>query len=159
MMLLADLLFVSLCILGFTIRFKELNPFSTSTGRERPMKALLFSPWVSVSFSFYKYLWNTYCIFSTVGDMHAEGKTTREQSEVSWDKMWGRWWGHTFWVNSGKRGPCGSSHSEKWGSYPPESQGFACKGAKDLEEAPGVILQFLPAEKLQELVCCRLLIL
>lgn len=44
MMLLADLLFVSLCILGFIIRVKELNPFSTSVGGERHMEAFLFFP-------------------------------------------------------------------------------------------------------------------
>lgn len=48
MTLLADLLFVSLCILGFIIRVKELNPFSTSVGGERHMKALLFFPFESL---------------------------------------------------------------------------------------------------------------
>lgn len=39
-MLLADLLLVSLSILGFIIRVKEINPFSTSAGGERNTKAL-----------------------------------------------------------------------------------------------------------------------
>ena len=42
MMLLANLLFVSLCFLGFIIKVEELNPFDTSVSGERNVKALLF---------------------------------------------------------------------------------------------------------------------
>ena len=41
MMLLANLLFVSLCFLGFIIKVEELNPFDTSVSGERNVKALL----------------------------------------------------------------------------------------------------------------------
>lgn len=50
MMLLANLLFVSLCFLGFIIKVKELNPFGTSASGERNVKALLL---VCVCVSFY----------------------------------------------------------------------------------------------------------
>ena len=52
MMLLANLLFVSLCFLGFIIRVKELNPFSTSVSGERNVKPLPFLC-VCVCVSFY----------------------------------------------------------------------------------------------------------
>ena len=51
-MLLANLLFVSLCFLGFIIKVEELNPFDISVSGERNVKALL-SVCVCVCVSFY----------------------------------------------------------------------------------------------------------
>ena len=62
MMLLANLLFVSLCFLGFIIRVKELNPFSTSVSGERNVKALPFFFFLCVCVCEFLFQFNFICI-------------------------------------------------------------------------------------------------
>lgn len=105
MMLLADLLFVSLCILGFITRVKELNPFSTSVGGGGTWKLYSFFPFESL------FCFNCTCIYEipTVYTVLWETciQTARQPEngpryhEI---KCGGRWWDPKFWVNSVKRG-------------------------------------------------------
>lgn len=144
------------CILGFIIADKEIT-LSALGEVGRGIWNTVFS--LKLLFEFYIYLANTYCAFITVGDMVAEGRSSRQQSRKI--------------ENNVRPG------NDSMSSVILQSKGITvclCAGDGTLallranvllvqkslglkKKLPEIILQFLPAEKLLKLVCCRLLIL